>query len=190
MVEDAFRAPVTATKDGRDWRIGSAAEVAWISEGTDVGLEITAAIPPIFEAYATIVVPHDRVLDQVLLTMLADQTPPQPWWLGYLDTGADDVVFPDAPKVTLYQPSWHYVFVVAGPHEAATWRDGELEYRTLPDVIFPTDCSWLLSTLWDDDWRCLGGPADLIERVHRDADLEARVVRLGEDATPPGHQAF
>ena len=26
----------------------------------------------------------------------------QPWWLGYLDTGADDIVFPDAPKVTLY----------------------------------------------------------------------------------------
>ena len=189
MVDDAFRAPVTATKDGQDWRIGSDAEVAWISEGTDVGLAITSAIPAIFEAYATIVVPHDRVLDQVLLTILADHTPAQPWWLGYLDTGTDDVVFHDVPKVLLYS-RWPYVLIEAGPPQAARWRGGELRYRTLPDVIFPADHSWLLSTLWDDDWRCLGGPAGLIERVHRDADLEARIVSLGEDATPSGHRAY
>jgi hypothetical protein len=55
-------------KDGRVWRIGTAAEVAWIAAGTSVGRTITSAIPPVFEAYATVVRPdggdgrarHDR----------------------------------------------------------------------------------------------------------------------------------
>ena len=57
MADDAFRAPESASKDGQDWRIGADADVAWIRAGTTVGLTITSAIPPIFEAYATIVVP-------------------------------------------------------------------------------------------------------------------------------------
>ena len=52
-----------------------------------------------------------------------EQSAGQPWWLGQIDTGADDIVFPDAPKVTLYS-EWHYVLVEAGPEQAATWRQG------------------------------------------------------------------
>ena len=33
------------------------AEVAWIVNGTSMGRAITAAIPPVFEAYATVVLP-------------------------------------------------------------------------------------------------------------------------------------
>jgi hypothetical protein len=33
-------------KDGRAWRMGSEAEVAWIEERTPGGLAITSAIPP------------------------------------------------------------------------------------------------------------------------------------------------
>jgi hypothetical protein len=40
--------------------------------------------------------------DRAVLGLLSEQSAGQPWWLGYLDTDADDVVFPDAPKVTLY----------------------------------------------------------------------------------------
>ena len=47
---------VTRTKDGGTWRIGTDAEVAWITNGTSAGRTITAAIPPVFEAYATVVV--------------------------------------------------------------------------------------------------------------------------------------
>ena len=47
-----------------------------------------------------------------LLALLSRYAPPQPWWLGYLDTGADDIVFPDAPPVTLYA-GWSYVLVEA-----------------------------------------------------------------------------
>ena len=32
-----------------------------------------------------------------MLALLTGQSPGQPWWLGYLDTGADDIIFRDAP---------------------------------------------------------------------------------------------
>jgi len=59
---------VRLARDGRMWRIGTQTEVAWIAGGTSAGLTITAAIPPVFEAYATVVLPaggdgqdkHDR----------------------------------------------------------------------------------------------------------------------------------
>jgi hypothetical protein len=109
---------VSRARDGGTWRIGTDAEVAWIAKGTAVGRTITAAIPPVFVAYATVVLPfagrgqdeHDRLL----LALLSEQSAGQPWWLGYLDTGADDIVFPDGPKVTLYS-GWDYVLVEAGP---------------------------------------------------------------------------
>ncbi len=116
---------VTRARDGRTWRIGTDAEVAWITEGTSASRTITTAIPPLFAAYATVMLPprgekqdeHDRTV----LALLREQSAGEPWWLGYLDTGADDIVFPDAPKVTLYS-DWHYVLVEAGPEQAATWR--------------------------------------------------------------------
>jgi hypothetical protein len=36
--------------------------------------------------------------DRALLSLLQRHTLAQPWWLGYLETGASDVVFYDAPK--------------------------------------------------------------------------------------------
>lgn len=178
------------------WRIGTASEVAWISDGTSAGLTITSAIPPVFEAFATIVLPpggkgqdeHDRAV----LTVLSEQSAGQPWWLGYLDTGADDIVFPDAPKVTLYT-GWPYVLVEAGPEQAVTWRRGgswSFWKGALPNLMFPADRSWLVSTLWDDDWTCVGGPAGLVDRFLHHPGLEARLVVPGQDATPPGHQAL
>ena len=59
-----------------------------------------------------------------------------------------------------------------------------------PDIVFPADCSWLLSRLWDDDWRCLGGPSELLDRLVSDGQLDARRVSLTQDATPPGHVAY
>ena len=187
---------VTAARDDQAWRIGTDAEVAWITDGTTVDKTITSAIPPVFEAYATLVLPYrdeeQNELDRVVLALLSEQSPDQPWWLAYLDTGADDIVFPDVPKVTMYT-GWRYVLAEAGPEQAATWRrTGPWSFRhsVLPDVVFPADRSWLISTLWDDDWTCLGGPAGLVDEFLRHPELEGRPVRLGEDATPPGHTAF
>jgi hypothetical protein len=184
---------VTGTKDGRVWRIGTQADVAWIANGTTMSRTIAAAIPPVFEAYATIALPYEggkqAQHDKVVLALLSEQSPGQPWWLGYLDTGPDDIVFPGAPKVTLYS-GWHYVLAEAGPEQAATWRqhgDWSFWKGALPNLMFPADRSWLVSTLWDDDWTCIGGPAELIGKFLHHHDLETRQVAPGQDATPPGH---
>jgi len=153
-------------KNGRSWRIGSQAEVAWIESGTKHGVAITSAIPAVFDAYATVVLPvgdeHEDPDDQsryerAVMSVLIQHTAEQPWWLGYLDTGSDDVIFADAPRVELYA-GWCYVMVEAGPAQAAAWREEPSFKGELPDLMFPADRSWLLSTLWDDDWSCIGGP--------------------------------
>ena len=64
---------------------------------------------------------HERAVVEHLVDLSGDQ----PWWLGYLDTGATDVVFPDAPMVSLYT-DWDYVLVEAGPEQALTWRVGHM----------------------------------------------------------------
>jgi hypothetical protein len=79
--------------------------------GTSPSLAITAAIPPVFDACATIVLPdsseemerHNRAI----LASLETEPACWRWWLGYLSTSAGHLVFPGAtmaalPKVTLY----------------------------------------------------------------------------------------
>jgi hypothetical protein len=184
---------VTRVRDGSTWRIGTDAEVAWINDGTSPGRAVTVAIPPIFAAYCTLELPKYweafSVHEQAVVALLSEHPVQQPWWLGYLDTGASDIVFPDAPMVTLYA-EWHYVLVEAGPQQAATWRDTRFNWA-LPDLMFPADRSWLVSTLWDDAWTCIGGSSVLVDGFLRDRTLGARArrVALGEDATPPGHVA-
>ncbi len=182
-------------KDGSIWRIGTSVDVAWITGNTPPGRTIGAAIPLVYAAYATIIVPDpgpERAAhDRAVLAELAAQSA-GPWWLGYLESGDTDVVFPSAPRTTLYT-GWNYVFVEAGPDQAAAWRDensGSAWRGSLPEVIFPADRSWLFSTLWDDDWSCLGGPAPLVDRFLRHPDLRALLVTPDQDATPPGHTAL
>ncbi len=95
------------TKDGRAWQLGTVTEVAWIANATTEGPTITVAIPPVFEAYATFYKPDNPQIttmlhERAVVNDLIDHTPDQSWWLGYLDTGAHDMVFDHAPKVTLY----------------------------------------------------------------------------------------
>jgi hypothetical protein len=204
MTDNKRVSEVWRSKDGRDWRIGEEAEVTWIEDGTETGLEIVSAIPPVFEAYATLELPgtgnqaavsrlpeaQDRH-DAAVLTVLKEHAAAQPWWLGYLHTGVSDVVFPDAPMVKLYA-GWPYVLAEAGPEQAGTWRKDGWE-GVLPDLMFPADRSWLFSTLWDDDWTCIGGSRGLVDALLAKSDLRdrAREVDLStKDATPPGHTAY
>jgi hypothetical protein len=195
-------------KGGRAWRVGLDTEIAWIRENTNKpGLGITAAIPPLFSAYATLELPgtgehdpaswfedHDRHAAGVL-AVLSEHTAAQPWWLGYLETGVGaETIFYDVPKVTLY-PGWHYVLIEAGPEQAGSWREYHLLWNRkgpLPDLMFPTDRSWLLSTLWDYDWTCIGGPSELVDSFLSHPDLRHRVRQVdpsAEDTTPAGHTA-
>ena len=105
------------------------------------------------------------------------------WWLGYLDTGASDVVFDHIPGVRLYV-KWPYKLVKAGAAEALSWR------VFLPDLIFPDDHSWCLSTGWDDTWTSLGGPVPMIDALVADPVTAARPVGVDQDATPPAHFAI
>lgn len=193
----------TAVKDGVAWRIGGQEDVDWITEGTEDGRRITAAIPPVFAGYATLMdaatkkhlvrdVALERRRDLAFVDVLRRHSRDAPWWLGYLDTGQTDIVFRDAPKVTLYW-GWRYVFVLAGPDQAATWRPApgglpNWKSTELPEVMFPEDRSWLVSSLWDDDWACIGGPDALIGDLLSDPVLApyARRVDTQQDATPPG----
>jgi hypothetical protein len=187
MTDERSRQPMVEA-GGRKWRVGTGAEVAWIAEGTSVSRAITAAIPPVFGAYATVVVPDNyEEHARVLLALLTEQSPPpQRWWLGYPAGN----IFPGQPTVTLYA-GWEYVLVEAGAAQAAAWgRDERGPSWELPSLMFPAHRSWLVSTLWDDDWTCIGGPVSLVDRILAHPQLEARQVTLGEDATPPGHQAY
>ena len=179
-----------AYRDGRSWQIGTIREVSWVANGTAEDTSITGAIPPVFEAYATFYEPDEISTvehERAVVNQLVEFTPDQPWWLGYLDTGAHSVVFDDVPKVTLYS-SWHYVLIAAGPEQALTWRTGHMRaaYGVLQDLFFPEDRSWLVSALWDDTWTCIGGPHTLIEALHQDPLVQAQRVKLGADAKPPG----
>jgi hypothetical protein len=190
-------------KDGREWRIGTSAEIDWTIGQTEGGVRVNCAIPPIYEAYATIgltesgngkaldfVVSEDH--DRAVADILESHTLPQPWWLGFLDTGGTNVVFDDAPKVDGNGHGWMYVLVEAGPEQARTWR-GEDWKGWLPDMIFPADRSWLYQTLWDDDWSYLGGSRQLVDSFLSDPELAGRVCEVNttmDDATPPGHVAF
>jgi hypothetical protein len=192
-------------KDGREWRIGTDADVSWIQDNTDYGVQINCAIPPVFEAYATLELAgtgdHEvtRPLseawarhDAAVISILAEYTTPQPWWLGFLETGVSDIVFHDAPKVALYA-HWPYVLVEAGPEQAAAWRSDDDWGEALPDVMFPADRSWLFTTLWDDDWTCIGGSRALVDAFLGHPDLSGRireVTTTDEDVTPPGHIAY
>ena len=111
---------VSVVKDGRTWRLGTEAEVAWITGGTTIDRTITSAIPPVFEAYATVVLPPggegQDVHDRAVLTLLSEQAASQAWWLGYLDTGADDFlakpIQPAELLVTL-RPPYDFWFLIA-----------------------------------------------------------------------------
>ena len=202
---DGRETGVWGDKDGRTWRIGAEAEVAWIRENTEVSFAITSAIPPVFEAYATLELPDrdadlsatprddpDRYYDDVL-AVLGGHSSAQLWWLGYLETGSSDVVFYDVPKVRPGTNDAWYVLVEAGPVQARVWREPGHCKGPLPDLMFPADRSWLVSTLWDDDWTCIGGSRGLVDAflTHPDLRRRAREVDVSlEDATPPGHTAI
>ena len=199
MTESGTDAALTEfTRDGSAWQLGKATDVAWIATGTAVGTTITSAIPAVFDGYATIVLPEDPTCqarhDAALMSVLLAHATDQYWWLGYLDTGADDVVFPAAPRVSLYS-NWPFVLVRAGPQQAASWRRwdfGSFWSGHLPNLMFPVNRCWLVSTLWDDDWTCIGGSIALMDELLGNPELGTRVrqVEPDQDATPPGHKAM
>lgn len=184
--------PVPALFPGAAAPPGGSWVVDWITSSTRRDRTVTSAIPPIYARYATVVVPDGdtakTLADVALVEVLRGPAPAQAWWLGYLDTGVADLVATEAPKVAVYD-GWPYVLIDGGPEQALTARrnrDVTSWHSALPELVFPHDRSWLVSTMWDDDWRCVGGPAALVEALLLRADLQVSAVTLDQDATPPG----
>ena len=186
--------PQTRIKDGHTWRIGADEEVAWINDEVTGGLSITGEHPADRRGVRTLAFPlelgssRDRVrlaedrFDDAMLRALCAHTEPQPWWLGFLDTGASDVVLDDAPRVRMYS-GWNYVLVQAGPHEARTWRSDEGRWFTaLPELMFPADRSWLVSSSGMTSSGD-GGSAELISAL-----LNEPECRPGAEKTDPSFQ--
>ena len=174
-----------AFRDGAHWHLGTDSDLEWITDGTSRDGAITAAIPPTFASYCTLMLPPDgpaglKRHEQAVIELLSERTPEQPWWLGYLDTGAGDIeiVFPYAPRATTYH-GYGYVLVKAGPRQAATWRDRGWNWA-LPDLMFAADRSWLVSTMWDDHWTCIGGPEELVSSFLRHPELGPRATRVAD----------
>lgn len=196
----------TRTRDGRTWRLGRAEDVAWIndatSEGPGNGIDMT--IPELYETYWTIDAPgtadHDQSralaleLDTAVVSVFADLTRPQPWWLGFLERGIGvNLVFDDAPRFNVVNGG--HVLIEAGPEQAIEWRDDQWgwPHGPLPDVMFPADRSWLVVTGWDDYWMSVGGPRELLAAFVSHPLLSGYVHQVAyddADATPPGHDVW
>jgi hypothetical protein len=157
-------------------------------DATATGSGSASTIPPIFAAYCTVDRPDasegaQRYHDVAVVRLLTEHTNPQPWWLGYLEigVGAEEVVFHDAPRVTVYE-DWRYVLVEAGPDQALSWRDSEGSGAAwkgaLPELMFPFDRSWLWSTPWDDAHSSLGATEQLVAAFTRDATVGGGTRRM------------
>lgn len=181
----------SVVKDGQTWRLGTNAEVAWINDGTSLGMTVNAAVPGAFAAYATLVLPTDRDRqqrhDQAVLAVLKQNSADQHWWLGYLDTGADDVVFP----THRWRPSTPAGAMCSSRQERNTRLPGSrvrpFGKGALPDLKFPADRCRLLSTLWHDDWSFVGGSAWLVTDLpsHPRPARPAGGAGRGRDAAGP-----
>ncbi len=68
----------TVVKDNRTWRVGTQAEVDWISTNTAAGHAIGSVLPPGFDAYALVVIPEEEAEQQAgesaLLRVLGEHT--------------------------------------------------------------------------------------------------------------------
>ena len=103
-----------------------------------------------------------------------------------------DIVFDHVRKLEVVRATARYVLVKpagagGGSRERDHWKG------PLPDLMFPADRSWLVSTLWDYDWTCIGGPRTLVDAFLAYSDLRHRAREVDpsiKDATPQGHTAI
>ena len=116
--------------------------VDWITDWTRKDRTIVSAIPPMYAAYATIVVPDGDEAktqsDRALVEALEAHAPADRWWLGYLDTGAADLSNIKGQRVSAYA-GWTYVLKACGPRQVLAARDNG--HSTPGTAPCPSFCS-------------------------------------------------
>ena len=178
-------------------------EVAWIEEHTTGGRGITCAVPPMFEAYATVQLPvtpngsggwswdeGPERHDASVLGVLTEHTASQAWWLGYLETGIGaETIFYDVPRTRLY--GCDYVLIQVGPEQAGGWRAEWGRWKVRPagsDVSGRSlvACLDFLRSL--DSVSALAGCEILVDALLADPELRACVHEVdpsAADMMPP-----
>jgi hypothetical protein len=118
MPGESSPADVTRQRDGSTWEIGTAADVDWIDRGTTGGLAITSGIPPVFSAYATVVVPEPDVpeeqqaRDGALLNVLVRHSTQERWWLA-APAAAGAIIGSAIPLAAALSETWQYAVLAA-----------------------------------------------------------------------------
>lgn len=171
---------VMRVKDGGQWRLGCAEDIAWIESAIDFSRPLVTELPPVFAAYCRVEIPDDPKSrarhDTAIVRALTDESGPSPWWLGYLEYGIEITrAFGNMPRTRLF--GWDFVLIQAGADQALNWRTRcapSLDWKgALPDLLFHADHSWMLFTSWDDHWSGVGGSQALVRRIIDDPELRS-----------------
>lgn len=124
-------------------------EVAWISRGTARGMSIRSAIPDGFDVYGLLDLDDEaRPIEDSLLNALQPE-PDEVLVAGWI-VRSDRMTEP-GDEHTLYS-GWLY----RCRHVQRTDLLGRPARDGFPDLLFPPDHRWIVSTLWDDSWRSVG----------------------------------
>jgi hypothetical protein len=175
-------------KDGRAWRIGEEADVAWIRENTGLvrdyicdpsGVrDLRHPGAPDGDHLSAVPLEDSDRHNAGVLAVLSEHSAGQSWWLGYLDTGGADIVFYNAQKVRLGPTSAWYVLVEAGPEQVRVWREPEHRKSPLPDLMFITDAGGCPNV--HDPCHTSGPPGNptKAQRVTADAGVGVRATLM------------
>jgi hypothetical protein len=146
-------------------------DLAWIRRDSRLGPTIRSAIPSGFDVYAVLDLVDERA-DAALLAVLA------PNGTDLLVAGWIVKSEPASGDEHLLYANWPYRLRRATAAELRAAVAGEDGF---PDLLFPRDHAWIVSTLWDDAWRSIGADAPTaleleralpaMDRVDPDADL-------------------
>jgi hypothetical protein len=138
-------------------------DVAWIRDGTSVSRTIRSAIPDGYDVDGLVDLVEDGGRTESRLLTALGIAADEELVAGWIDR---DGLMTEAGDEHLLYATWRYRIRIV--------RTAELEGRLHPDVhddfpdlLFPRDRAWLVSTLWDDTWRSIGASEATAREIER-----------------------
>jgi len=153
-----------------------ATELDWIRIGTSLGMSIRSAVPGGFDVFGLLDIDDGaRPTEDALLNAL-ETSEGEPLVAGWILRNS--LVTETGDEHLLYA-NWRYRLRRVTRSDL-TGRPST-GVNGFPDLLFPSDHRWIVSTLWDDSWRSIGLSTDraleveralpTFERIHPDADI-------------------